>query len=113
MTIYADPSLWAVPEWHADFGDTVSELEHLRILAQYVQGQFPQLEIGLEIPEPGLMYVIVNREKECIAEVYSIATVASNGSRRYGVFVSPNASTEQDFYCESPGEVVSKILASD
>ena len=98
------PASWVTPDWHPDFGNAESELEHLRNLANLVL-ELPQLSVALAIPEPGLMFLVISREGMTLAEIYSNLVDTKSEQRKYGVFISPGSS-EEEAYSESAPEVV-------
>lgn len=94
-----ESALWPVPEWHKDFGDTRVELEHLRALGIALLEALPDAHVDLELPEPGLMNLVVEMPDGSSAEVYSVAA-NTPGQRRYGVFFAPGTPDEREVYHE-------------
>jgi hypothetical protein len=108
MVNYSEPVLWEIPTWHPDYGDVKAELEHLRNLANIVIQQIPQLSVGLSVPEVGVMFLLIATDnKVVLAEIYSIHQ--SNGGinlRKYGIFLHPNSSAEEEHYTPSTRDVI-------
>jgi hypothetical protein len=104
MVNYSEPVHWEVPTWHPDFGDVNAELEHLRDLANVLTEEIPLLSVGLSVPEAGIMFLqVANRTKGALGEIYSLQM---NGETKYGVFLYPNSSAEEEHYTPSTREVV-------
>ena len=95
------PELWAVPEWHADFGDATAELEHLRALAAALLLASPGVHIELETPEPGLMNLEIEFPDGERAEVYSLSCDSTHNQCRYALFLSPGTPHERECYSET------------
>jgi hypothetical protein len=93
-----EPEVWPAPEWHPDFGDAKSELEHLRSFPTALLANIPEAQVELELPEPGLMSVAVQMPNGSSAEVYSVASIGSPGQRRYGLFLAPDTPNEREVY---------------
>jgi hypothetical protein len=107
MVNYSEPVLWETPTWHSDFGDVKAELEHLRNLANVVIEQIPQLLVGLSVPEVGVIFLLITTDnKEVLAEVYSIQSNRRTNRRKYGVFLYPNSSAEEEHYTPSTKDVI-------
>jgi hypothetical protein len=100
------------PSWHQDYGDVQAELDHLRSVAECVIERLPQLSVGLSVPEEGVMFlVITNQGENAIAEIYSIEFHDGNRQRKYGVFLQPNSTAEDEQYTPSTQRVV-ELLSS-
>jgi len=107
MIDYSEPVSWAPPTWHGDFGDPNAELEHLRNLAKAVIEQVPPLSVGLSVPEVGIMFLLIATDnKEVLAEIYSIQSKEETNQRKYGVFLYPNSSAEDEHYITSIKDVI-------
>jgi len=100
------PLRWEKPDWQPDYGDTKAEFEHLRRLAEAVLSSIPHSTVELISPEPGLMYLRIERRDGAIAEAYSLCEAKKTEKRRYGLFLSPGASQEQEFYADSIADAV-------
>jgi len=100
------PITWEKPDWHPDHGDTKAEFEHLRRLAEAVLSSISQSTAELIVPEPGLMYLRIERSDGAIVAAYSLGEAKEMENRRYGLFLSPGASQEQEFYADSVAEAV-------
>ena len=106
MVDYDEPDLWPSPSWHPDFGDVQGELEHLRYLANQVVEQAPQLSVGLSVPEVGLMFLVISHDRKVFAEIYSIQSKGANNKRKYGLFLHPNSSAEEEHYASDTRDVM-------
>lgn len=104
------PQSWKAPPWHADFGDVQGELEHLRCLAKAILSRNNQLVVELQCPEPGLMFLVVSRAGQPLAEVYSILESKDRGERQYGLFLFPGGPQEQEEYAESVEHATDLLL---
>lgn len=111
MTTFDPPDSWVAPDWHPDFGDAKAELDYLRSLANTVLQAVVSVSVGLELPEPGLMYLVIRRHSNRLAEVYSVRGIDDREQRRYGVFLFPDSPNEKEYYTESPIEVANLINA--
>jgi hypothetical protein len=100
------PLSWKLPDWHVDYGDARAELEHLRSLAEMVLSSNPQASAELIVPEPGLMYLELASAGGAPAQAYSVREAKAVEKRRYGLFLSPGTSLEQEFYADSIDEAV-------
>jgi hypothetical protein len=108
MVDYTDPMSWIPPRWHQDYGDVQLELDHLRHVAQCVIEQLPQLSVGLNIPEDGMMFLVItnNSSEKVLAEIYSIDSNGERRQRRYGIFLRPNSTAEEERYSPSTERVI-------
>ncbi len=105
------PLSWEAPDWHADFGDTRAEFEHLRSLAEAVLSSNPRAKVELVLPEPGLMYLELVSPGGPLAEAYSVNDPRAVDNRRYALFLLPGTSREQELYADSIHEVL-ELLGS-
>ena len=96
MINYDPPATWVVSNWHPDLGDAEMEMSHLRSLAKLILERLQQqLSVGLAIPEPGLMHLVVDRKGKAFAEVYSIPPDIQCDQRKYGLFLFPSSVNEE------------------
>lgn len=58
MTKHTLPQSWVAPDWHPNFGDVQSELEHLRRLANALLSRNEERAVVLQCPEPGLLFLV-------------------------------------------------------
>ncbi len=102
------PQSWVSPDWHADYRDGKSELEHLRSLAISVLATIARSAVKLEIPEAGLMYLSISLADGTVTEVHSLAG-ADRVERRFGIFPGADTPGEEEFYADSVDEAVRLI----
>lgn len=95
------PETWTAPDWHADFGDTRSELDQLRCFALALRSALPEALAELETPEPGLMYLDVQMPDGTVAEVYSVVGDRNSDERRLGLFFAAGTDEEREVYADS------------
>lgn len=109
MITYKSPQEWQPPQWHADFGDSTAELEHLREIAIAISRVTHNVEICLDISEPGVMQLQFRISDSVHAEIHSIPVLQKCGDRRFAIFVSPGTSAEMEEYFDSVGNAVEFI----
>jgi hypothetical protein len=109
MTDSQLPSAWIAPEWHSDFADATLELDHLKEFSTCLLSAAPDLKVTLDMPEPGLLYVQVDIGDETKAEIYSVPSPASPGSRRFAIFFDPGTVNEEEVYADSADNAVSQF----
>ena len=102
------PQSWVAPDWHAEFGDSKSELEHLRSLAMAVLVTVARSAVTLEIPEPGLMYLSISMPDGTVTEVHSV-TGTQRVERRFGIFPRADTPGEEELYADSLDEAIRLI----
>jgi hypothetical protein len=114
MVHYTDPMSWPTPSWHQDYGDVQGELNHLRNLAIVLVEQNPRVSVGLSVPEPGLMYLVVTDESNrALSEIYSVQRKGHNREREYALFLFPNSNSERELYVLSTTDVVELLRRAD
>ena len=68
----SNPDTWTAPLWHPDFGNAEEETIRLRAFAKTLLAKGRQVEVTLEEPEEGYLYVQVVQHSNTIAEVYYV-----------------------------------------
>ena len=105
------PRTWIAPNWHADFGDTAVEVEHLKEFSLLAMTVMPNATVRLEILEPGLMTVQMQLENESPVEIHSIPALHAPDKRRFAIFLSPGTSAEEEVYADSVNSAVNFVSA--
>jgi hypothetical protein len=95
------PESWVAPRWHADYGDVLGEFEHLRQFALLLLRLVPTARVGLDLPEVGLMEVLILLPDGTAAEVHSVPTLNNPALRRFAVFLSPGTADEEEIYSDT------------
>lgn len=103
----SNPDTWTSPAWHADFGNAEAETVRLRAFAKTLLTKCPQVEVNLEEPEEGYLYVQVVHHSKTIAEVYCVREPGTD-TLRYGVFIL-EGDHEDEHYCSTESEAVKVI----
>lgn len=104
------PETWSAPDWHPDLGDAKAELEHLRAFAMALLDAVPDATVELELPEPGLMNLAAQLPGGPEAEIFSVSANHSAGQRRYGLFLKPGTSDEQEIYEDNVEDAVACLI---
>ena len=104
------PSDWRPPQWHADFGNPMLQLEPLKAFAGRLMLAEPKTILTLEAPEPGLLYVRGEFPNEKVFEVYSVPSLEHSGTRRLAVFVNPDTGEEVEKYFDLVDEAIEFIV---
>ena len=106
MNLNQSPSNWVSPQWHSDCGDPAIELEHLRIFAITLTEVIPNIQISLELPEPGLMLLEIKLPNGVSLETYSNPSTIREGCQRLELFVFYEPNTEIEKCFEEVNEAV-------
>ena len=100
-----DPTQWAPPVWHADFGDTDVEFAKLQAVAIDLRpvSVFSTALVGFE---EGYMALQVTKSCRPFAEVYAIL---EDCRCRFGIFAfTPNG--DEEYYVNTVADVHAKLL---
>ena len=100
------PHDWVAPNWHADFGNAMLELEPLRAFSCELLLTEPNAILMIETPEPGLLYVRGQMPNEKVFEVYSVSSLENIGSRRFAIFLIVGDNEPVEKYFNSVDEAV-------
>ncbi len=104
----SNPDTWTSPKWHSDFGNAEEETARLRGFAKVLLKQCPEVQVNLEEPEEGYLYVDVIHEGRTVAEVYCVKDPDNPQSLRFGIFVF-DGTQERESYCSTEMEAVKVI----
>jgi hypothetical protein len=101
----SDPSTWTSPSWHRDYGDGKLEFDYLQRLALALQAADSEIRVGLELPEPGYLYLNITKATRQVAEVYWHAD-----DDEYAVFLFTTEG-EIERYFGTTGDAVAFIVS--